>query len=52
MKTVSIKVTDIVWDTDGEIIEGLPTEVAITDIEEDDLEDECFIADWLSDEFG
>ena len=35
------------WDTDGEEVDDLPSEVEIPyDVEEDD------IADWLSDEFG
>ena len=42
-----MKVTGIIWDTDGEDIDGLPEEVNIPDgIEEDD------IADYLSDEYG
>lgn len=42
-----MKVTDIIWDTDGEDIDNLPEEVNIPDdIDEDD------IADYLSDEYG
>ena len=39
-------VTDIKWETDGEVVE-LPTEVEV----DDDL-DEDEIADYLSDEYG
>lgn len=43
------KVTNIVWDTDGDRIEDLPETVYIDDNDEID-EDE--IADYLSDEYG
>ena len=41
-----MKVTDIKWETDGEVVD-LPTEVEV----DDDL-DEYEIADYLSDEYG
>ena len=41
-----MKVTDIKWETDGEVVD-LPTEVEV----DDDL-DEDEIADYLSDEYG
>lgn len=44
-----MKVTNIVWDTDGYSVEelGLPVEVDVpSEIEEDD------IVDWLSDKYG
>lgn len=58
MKT--IKVSSIEWDIDleeneiySEAVEelGLPESVVMT-VEEDDLEDDEFLADELSDEFG
>ena len=40
-------ITNISWDTDGELIKELPTEVIVSDtIDEDE------IADWLSDNWG
>lgn len=42
-----MKVTDIIWETDGEVVD-LPSEVEIDD--DDVLEDE--IADYLSDTYG
>lgn len=44
-----MKITNIIWDTDGYDIEALylPTETYVpSDIEEDE------IADWLSDKYG
>ena len=41
-----MKVSDIKWETDGEVVD-LPTEVEV----DDDL-DEDDIADYLSDEYG
>lgn len=41
-----MKVTDIIWETDGEVVD-LPSEVEVDD---DVLEDE--IADYLSDTYG
>ena len=45
---MTIKVTDIIWDTDGEAID-LPSEVDITDGIEPGSDE---IADWLSDKYG
>ena len=42
-----MKATNIKWDTDGEYVSGLPTEVVIPD--NVDPED---VADWLSDTYG
>ena len=41
-----MKVVNIAWDTDGEDIDTLPTEVEIPEMPEDE------IADYLSDNFG
>ena len=41
-----MKITNITWETDGEVVD-LPTEVEV----DDDL-DEDEIADYLSDEYG
>lgn len=42
--------TDIIWETDGEVVESLPSEVAIPEsIDEDDYD---AISDYLSDEYG
>lgn len=44
-----MKITNIVWDTDGYDVEALclPTETYVpSEVEEDE------IADWLSDEYG
>lgn len=44
-----MKITNIVWDTDGYDVEALylPTETYVpSEVEEDD------IADWLSDKYG
>lgn len=55
---VTYAITNIEWDTDGEDIEELPTEVELTlkDMIEDDLEDEETvtekITDYLSDNYG
>lgn len=42
-----MKITNIDWDTDGESIEGLPTEVIINQHIDEDA-----VADYLSDEYG
>ena len=60
---MSIYVSDIDWDTDGEDIPDLPDEVEIPvddiidprDIEEDDINVNMYeddISDWLSDRYG
>lgn len=42
--------TDIIWETDGEVVENLPSEVTIPkSIDEDDYD---AITDYLSDEYG
>lgn len=53
MKNRTIKITDIEWDTDGEIIDDLPTESFYTPDEDETIEEaEEIIADLLSDDFG
>ena len=55
---VTYAITNIEWDTDGEDIEGLPTEIELTlkDMIEDDLEDEETVTEeinnYLSDNWG
>ena len=44
--TPKFRATHIEWDTDGEEVEGLPTETVI------EAEDEDCVADALSDKFG
>ena len=34
-----IKITDIVWDTDGEVVNNLPTEVIIDDLPENEMKE-------------
>lgn len=46
---MKIKIYDIDWDTDGEIIEDLPTEIIVEDSAVGSLDD---VADYLSDEYG
>lgn len=42
--------TDIIWETDGEVVESIPSEAAIPEsIDEDDYD---AISDYLSDEYG
>ncbi len=45
-----LNITEISWDTDGETIDDLPTEVKI-EWDWDDWDEEE-ISDWLSDEYG
>lgn len=47
-----IKLYNIDWDTDGEIIEDLPTEVIIENPTEEMCEAVDVLADYLSDEYG
>ena len=42
-----MKITNIIWDTDGEIVENLPKEVELP--ENINIDD---VADWLSDNYG
>ena len=42
-----MKITNIIWDTDGEIVENLPKEVELP--ENTNIDD---VADWLSDNYG
>jgi len=56
---MKIKVTNIVWDTDGEIVD-LPKEVIIDDIPEEDIRElakdigyyDDDVANYLSDRYG
>lgn len=48
---MGIKVTDIVWETDGEDVE-LPTELEIDTASEGIDDPESQLADWLSDRYG
>ena len=45
------RVYDIDWDTDGEIIEALPTETTV-ELEDDEDEIDLCGADLLSDKYG
>ena len=55
-----IRVYDIEWDTDGEHVEGLPTEVIIDDLPEDEMRElidnigyyDDDLANELSDRYG
>jgi hypothetical protein len=50
MKTVRVRASNIIWDTDGEEVE-LPTSVEF-DAEPDELEDDGYAADRLSEDYG
>lgn len=44
---IKTNIAVVIWDTDGEEIDGLPSEVEVPDdIDDDD------VSDWLSDEYG
>lgn len=59
MKT-KIRVWNIEWDTDGEVVDDLPTEVIIDDLPEDEMKELCDnigyydddLANELSDRYG
>ena len=46
---MKIKIYDIDWDTDGEVVDDLPTEIIVEASAVGSLDD---IADYLSDEYG
>jgi hypothetical protein len=48
---MSIRVTDIVWDTDGDGVD-LPTEMVVDTAAEGIEDPDTEIADWLSNKFG
>lgn len=48
-----MKITNIMWDTDGISIDDLPEQLLIPDeVFAEDIRDEDGIADWLSDCYG
>lgn len=48
-RSYSVKVSNIVWDTDGQVVDDLPNQVIIH-MTDDDVDDD--ISDMLSDEYG
>lgn len=48
---MNVRITDIVWDTDGEQV-NLPEEVTVDTAAEGIEDPEAQIADWLSDRYG
>lgn len=55
-----IKITDIIWDTDGQVVDNLPTEVIIDDLLENEMKElidnigyyDDDLANELSDRYG
>lgn len=48
---MNVRITDIVWDTDGQQVD-LPEEVTVDTAAEGIEDPEAQIADWLSDRYG
>lgn len=48
---MNVRISDIVWDTDGEVVD-LPEEVTVDTVAEGIDDIDAQMADWLSDKYG
>lgn len=48
---MNVRITDIVWDTDGQVVD-LPEEVTVDTAAEGIDDIDAQMADWLSDQYG